>query len=204
MNYKAMQDRVIRYCSNREDLRTLVKEVINERQASLCTPFYFDALLETGTYNTVADTEDVTLDADVAVVRAVYDVDNARTLEYKEPEKYVTLNASTDYAGQPTMFTHMGGVLKLNVVPDDVYELRVLYQRFAEALSGDTDTSELPEDWHPIIVKLSASEMHSILGNTNRSQELKNEALGEINARVENRTASRRGKTGTVTIQRRS
>jgi hypothetical protein len=199
-----MQNRVVRYLGNREDLRTLVKEVINERQNSLCMPFVFSELFETVLVDTVAGTATISVGADAAVVRTVYDLSNKRGLEFVEPEAFDLLDNDVAYADRPTHYSSFSGLLYLYRVPDAVYNLRVRYQRFAAALVGDADVSELPVDWHPIVVKLAAGEIHDINGNTQRAHELKNEALGEISARQEVRTLSRRGKTGTVTIQRRA
>lgn len=195
-----MQDDVIGMVS-RPNIRDLVKRKLNERAKSLALPFRFKELEATSIVTTVAAQEGYSItDINIAVIDFARDLTNDVKLEIRDIEWLENQSSSSE--GAPEAIVHYGGGVIVYPTPDDVLDIRLRGRRFPVTMVADTDVCELPEDWHPIVVKLAASEMFFYYGHAERGMEMKNEALGEISSRQEVEVMERRRKPGQMGVTR--
>lgn len=201
MTFKEMQDRVLGYVDNRPDLLPIVKAMINERADSLAMPFEFPTLRGTAELVTAANTAFIALDPTVYVIQSAQILNPFAPLEVGDYETFDLADPSV--TGMPTTIIYGEGRAYFAPIPDGIYTIRYRFKRLPTPLEDDLEISELPRDWHPIVVKLAASELAFYVGMAQRGMELKNEALGEISGRQEVHTMTRRRQTGQVTPARR-
>jgi hypothetical protein len=113
--------------------------------------------------------------------------------------------ASSDFAvySLPHSVSFYGGYLYFDPIPAGVYALQL--DGFGIPITSDGDTElPFPFDWHPLLVKYTASDILFLKRNYESALALKNEALGDLSTRVEPRTFYRRQQKGQVHIDRRA
>ena len=205
MTFAQMQARVLLYIKDRPNLDQTVKDVINEEADGLALSFKFPNL---EINDTVVATVDNPASALVSTIYAVtnafiQDEDYRRELSMMEAEWYDQQNP-LHVSLTPTHYMQRGTTLIVYPTPDYAYTIGYRGVRLPTTMVADGDESELPRDWHPIIVKMAASEMLFMVGEDERAMSIKNEALGDIQTRQEVYTLGRRGKVGQISIARRS
>lgn len=200
-----MRDRVLLYLRNRPGHEATINSVLNEKTDGLAMPFFFPHLDIESDVATVAGTNIVTIPSLVYVAQKVLNLDApARSDKRIDVVEQDWIDSQDwEYTYRPKYASQFGTKLYLWPTPDVVYDLRVRGRRLPTPMDDDLDEPELPRDWHPIIAKLAASEMHFALGEDERAMAIKNEALGEISARQEVRTMQRRGQEGQIQIARK-
>lgn len=205
MNRLQLRTRVLMYLRNRPGYDTLINDLLNERMNSLAMPFMFPHLDLKEEVVTVADTAEVAVPAEFYVVQGVVNLTGWHGQQYKlafiELDEYDTLPNTRN--GIPSKWVQDGQEILFWLKPDAEYTMRLRGKRLPAQMSDDTHEPELPSDWHPLIAKLTASELHFLLGEDERGQALKNEALGEIATRQEVRTMQRSGEPGQVQVRRK-
>ncbi len=200
MTYAEMQARVLVMINNRPGQTQLIKDTLNERMVSLGLPFRFKKLEISEEVGGSYKLNSYLLVSAFQVVDFVTDRTNGNKLEGGDIEWYD--QQRLDMYGDPTHFVHYGSMLYLFPAPRASGTLVVRGRRFPVNMVNATDVCELPVDWHPIVVKLAASEILFILGHDERAMVFKNEALGEISGRQEIRSMERRNRIGQIGIVR--
>lgn len=82
-------------------------------------------------------------------------------------------------SGQPTVCSKFGGVLELNVVPDQDYSLKVSHYKDMDIISATTDTLSMPEDSEDIVIEGCYQYLGYLIGRWDLAA-----ALGGIQAKV--------------------
>lgn len=186
------------YIGQRTDVSTdLISAMLNERMKMIAVPFKFDEHETTGTLVTVDGQDTIPL-PNAYVIESVVDLTNNRPLEYVDFSEYAEEDQL--YEGLPLGYTFYSSSLYLLPTPNGVYSLR-WYGFALPSASGATELP-FPVDWHPMIVKYTASDILFMVGNNERAMTLKNEALGDLGTRQEKRTIRRRKGSGQVSVER--
>lgn len=106
---------------------------------------------------------------------------NPTPLTYRRPEIFDVLTKGGDNAtlAYASIYTFSGRWIKIWPTPDvDHIDWHHVYGVKGEtAISDPGDSFTMDEHWHPIVVKLSAAEMASLLGWAARAQQWMGEAL---------------------------
>jgi hypothetical protein len=201
MNRAQLRERVKMYVQGRDQYDSLINDLLNEVCDSLAMPFEFQAL---------QDVEEVTYTASLGLfalvnepyaITSVRDLTNNRRLTLQDPDWYDDQDSTI--LGLPRSYVHFGNSLALYPIPDIDADLRIRSKRLPTPMNDDTDEPDgFPRDWHPIIYKLAASDLHFLLKEDQAGMMRKNEALAAISARQEVRTIEARSSTGRIIIER--
>lgn len=206
MTYDDAVARIRIYVGGREDgtgrsdvSNTLIGQMLNERIKMLCVPFRFPQHEATGEIATVLDTDTIAIPNNVYVIDRVFDLDNNRELDTVEFDSY--RRGSIYATGLPQTVAFYGSNLYITPTPDAVYDLVWYGFALPSDISGSTDLP-VPEDWHPLICKYTASDILFMKKQFESALALKNEALGDISTRIEPRTFQRMQGVGQISIER--
>jgi len=150
---------------------TAIKRALNNGQRAFTTRFLWDFLKKTEDVTTVASTEEYTLAAPCVVY-------NARNTTSNTPLSYITsdeldrYDANHSASGSPRFYIISGQTkastnvaatpnISLYPIPSGVYTIRVRsYKRLAD-LTGNSDISEIPEDFQEFMVHYACNVIMS-------------------------------------------
>lgn len=75
-----------------------------------------------------------------------------------------SLEHGENASGRPEHFYRSGGQIYLYPIPDGVYTIDYQYQVKPQSLSGDSATTELPENWEKVLVLGTQARLEKFLG----------------------------------------
>jgi hypothetical protein len=192
---------VVLYVKGRTAYTGLINDLLNEICDSLAMPFEFRALQSVETVTYTAGLTLFTLTGAPYAITSVRDLTNNKRLTMQDPDWFDDQDNSI--SGFPRSYVHFGDTLALYPFPDVNTSLRIRSKRLPVPMDDDADTPDgFPRDWHSIICKLAAAELHFILGEDQSGMMRKNEALADISARQEARTIENRSAEGRIIIER--
>jgi hypothetical protein len=189
------------YVQGRDQYDSLINDLLNEVCDSLAMPFEFHGLQNVENVTYTSATPLFPLVSEPYAIVSVRDLTNNRKLTLQDPDWYDDQDISV--TGIPRTYTHLGNILALYPIPDIDTSLRIRSKRLPVPMTADVDEPDgFPRDWHPIIYKLAASDLHFLLKEDQAGMMRKNEALSAISARQEVRTIEARSSTGRIIIER--
>ncbi|WP_213941190.1 hypothetical protein [Pseudomonas sp. dw_612] len=145
-NYSELQASVASWL-NRGDLTANIPDFITLAEAQLCTDLKTRAMEAKTTLVTVAGVNSVSLPTDMLEMRRLQVLGTYnQPLSYRSPDE-ISVDFSSNTAGQPVVFTVIGGNIELAPIPDAVYSLELTYQQRIPALSASNITNWLLSAW---------------------------------------------------------
>lgn len=134
-----------------------VKSWVNTAQAQIARSVEIPDLFTSTVITTVAGTADYALPADLIRINGLIDTMNLWPLRSVDDSDYLfaadQLNLIT---GRPELYAIApGAVAKLYPVPDAAYALTLTYYRRPPDLVNDTDVSQIPVDYHDLMVSFA-------------------------------------------------
>ena len=154
LNFGELKTQVAEFVqrSGDSDYKTKIGTWLKMSHQSLMDVYdYWTDLQATYTFTTVDGTEDYSMPTDFILPFRIFDMTNDRKLTIKTEEEYVESNIASvadategapEFAriyGSIGSGTSIQKVLKLGLIPDDAYSMRVLYKKKASNFSADTD-----------------------------------------------------------------
>lgn len=157
MTYLQMQDRVMALGGYGEADRDRIKTFINMTKRDLESRHgRFSWLEKQATINTVAGTATVALPSDLNTHgRLTPTTTNAPAPRFVEPLSFE--HDSDDHEasttrGVPQEYTVRNGTYIFRPIPDAVYTYTVKYWKFSAELTGNSDTTDIPETHEDILI----------------------------------------------------
>lgn len=168
---------------NRGEIRTLVREHINETGAA---GFWSDATLNThintankklnatiaaldedfftvsATFSTAAATKSYFLPSDFRFMRRLerYNASDPNDIVKLDEIRFPRTEMGGEWPfganGEPRRYVLRGNQVDLYPIPDAVYTLRIYYDQRQEVFSSDSDTPTSPADFHEMIAMYAA------------------------------------------------
>ena len=128
---------------DRTDLTDQIPDFIGLAEIRHRRDFKIRSLETRVTANTVADQEYYNLPADYISARNIQLNTNPKTsLEYLTPEQMDRIHAGSS-KGKPKAYSIIGNDLQLRPTPDSVYEIELLYHKYAQPLSDTNQSNEI-------------------------------------------------------------
>ena len=167
---------------NRGEIRTLVREHVNEATAG----FWSDATLNThintankklnatiaaldedfftvsATFSTAATTKSYSLPSDFRFMRRLerYNASDPNDIVKIDEIRFPRTEMGNEWPfganGEPRRYVLRGNQIDLYPIPDAVYTLRIYYDQRQETFSDDSDTPTSPADFHEMIAIYAA------------------------------------------------
>jgi hypothetical protein len=147
-SFAEMQDEVLEHQLNDTKYRPSVKRWLNDAQARVCRQASIRTEQVTEDYSTVSGTNTLALPDDYARLIDLRDTDNHNLLTPLELNVYDDLEPGS---GKPSDYVIIGMNIELYPNPDGVYDLTLRYWRLAAAMTVDSDTPEIPSDYHYLL-----------------------------------------------------
>lgn len=145
-------------------------------------------LERTATLDTANGTAAYSLAADADINSLIGDsvIETGSGLRLKEVDYTWPLQQGLDAAGRPDSFYRQENSLHLYPVPNAVYTLQYAYLIKPSKLSGDADTTALPEEWEHVLVQGALALLEKFLGESGFSESylLYREGLARLKARA--------------------
>jgi hypothetical protein len=202
--YETLYTKVLLRLPQPEQGKSLLaaKEGVNTAQKIIARVQDFDELVTTDTTNaaTVASTKTYHLVDDWSLTRPkdilslrLMDETNSRKLSYYSPRELDEIIPYVEQLGEQrsALYTQRGEYVDLLPIPDDAYDLYVMYSQWPLELSGDTDETSYSEI-DDVIIHLATVVAKDILDVTPKNtrvgydtlaKELLNLAVKEENSR---------------------
>jgi hypothetical protein len=177
MTFADMQTECLEHQLNDTKYRPSVKRWLNDAQARVCRQASIRTEQVTQTYSTTSGTNTLALPATYARkidLRNTTDQDLLNLLEMRE---YDDLSASS---GKPLWYIIIGANIELYPNPDATYPLTLRFWRLPATLTADTDTPEIPGDWHFILPYWALYRCFSRENDIEQASYWKNEWLTEL------------------------
>lgn len=159
MTFKEMQDEVLNH-GFAESFRSRVKNWLNEAQSRIARLFELPDLYQTTTITTVVNQHTYTLPSLIRL-NGVTNASSPSELTYVEDPADITYsNQSGQNLGEPQYYTFSGSSLILSPIPDAVYTLTLDFYGSPSTLTGDSDNSVLPSDYHDVMISYALSRAY--------------------------------------------
>lgn len=181
MNFLEMQNEVLNHGFNPEVYRARVKNWLNEAQGRISRLLELPDLYTTSQIVTVQGTDTYDLPSGAIRVNGVVNASSPMELTYVEDPADVNYsNYNGQNLGEPQYYTFTGSSLRLSPVPDTAYTLTVDYYSRPSTLSGDTDTSSLPSDYHDVMISYALSRAYRSEDDMQMSQFFYSEFMRDL------------------------
>lgn len=148
MNLLALRNEVLNHGFDPIAFGARINQYLNDAQALICrrVDYYVDeASLD---FNTISGTSNYPQPADFARDRALRETDVQVELTQVDLRM---IDRSAPMTGPPRFYALDGVTLHLFPTPDNVYPMELRYWKLPAALVNDTDTSNIPADWHHML-----------------------------------------------------
>lgn len=147
-------DALERLNSSQVEARSRIKRFVNEWHRRICSEVGLEYLLRDGetTISVVAGTNEYTLAAVVRKIRSIQDETNNITLLETTLPLLREMDPGEDATGLPTHYAHRSDrKIKLYPSPSANGTLTVDYEAQISDLDDDSDTPNVPEDFHYLL-----------------------------------------------------
>lgn len=161
MTFKEMQDEVLNH-GFPEGYRNRVKNWLNEAQSRITRIFELPQLYKTTTIQTISGTDlyDVS-GTNIIRLNGITNASSPSELTFvDDPADLVYQNQAGQNMGEPQYYSLEGSSIRLSPVPDTVYTLAVDFYGAASPLTGDTNISDIPSDYHDVMISYALSKAY--------------------------------------------
>jgi len=119
--------------------------------------FFFPQLETYSAPSTSDGVKYVETPSDALVIRQVYDSTNNRLLRNISQSEYLsyTDRSTTTAEGEPTEWVRNGAYINFHPTPDATYALEVHYRKIPAAMTSDSATTEIGDEWDDVIVQMA-------------------------------------------------
>lgn len=148
--FSALQDEVLAHQFADSKYRPYVKVWINEGQKYICLQADIRTEITSQSYATVNGTATLSLPSNYARCVDLSNTDDQRVLEQMDLRDY---DDAVIASGSPVFWVVVGSNVTLYPTPDNAYNLRLRYWKLPTDLSGDTDTPEIPSQYHHLLIR---------------------------------------------------
>lgn len=155
---------------------------INFAYLDLAGSVDFEVLEEDETVATVASTQTIDAPDNAMVVKLIRDTTNDNLLGWVPKGELFRRSASVE--GRPTNWTRHGSLIYLHPIPDDAFDLFVVFKTSPTLFASEADVSVLPDIWDPAIFLLSVHHGLQALGDEQRSAAWFSRAVSYIQSRM--------------------
>lgn len=177
--FKEMQDEVINH-GFPESYRSRIRNWLNEAQSRIANLFELPELYQTTTIQTVINQSSYSL-PNMTRLNGVTNADSPSELSYLGDTADVTFyNQNGQNLGEPQYYALSGSNLLLTPIPDAVYTLTVDFYGRASTLTGDSDVSVLPSDYHDVMVSYALSRAYRSEDDPQMSQFFYSEFMRDL------------------------
>ena len=129
--------------------RPLVKKWLNDAQRRAVIESEFRTQEASESYSTTASDATYVLPTNFSRLIDLFNTETHEQLTPLDPREYDELPEST---GRPYAYTVIGSELNLYATPDGVYPLKLRYWRLPADMVEDTDTPEIPVQYHELLI----------------------------------------------------
>ena len=155
---------------DRTDLTDSIPDFIGLAEIRHRRDFKIRSLETRVTANTVADQEYYNLLADYISARNIQlNTDPKTPLEYLTPEQMDRIHAGSS-KGKPKAYSIIGNDLQLRPTPDSVYQIELLYHKYAKPLSDSNQSNEILANHPDVYLYGALVEAEPYLQNDKRIQ----------------------------------
>lgn len=172
MNFEQLKAKVKFRVGNRTDIDNLIADNINRAYIDIATRerfvaggktivfpqnFYFPTLLAEASFNTSNAIQSYTLADNVLWIIAMRNDTNNMPINLKTFRDFYRFIGMTTGVGSPTMAYYQNQKVWLYPIPDKSYKITYWYKKKPALLVRNTDTPELPEEWHEAVFLLAVA-----------------------------------------------
>lgn len=145
---------------------------LNEAQGRVSRMVDVPALHSTGSISTVAGTAAYSLASTFLRMDRVYYTDMEWVIYPMDPGDLRATQYPTNQTGRPEQYAivQSGTDLQFTPIPDGVYSVQYEYWRRPATLTNDSDTPEIPSDYHDILVSYALSKCYRSEDDAQMSQ----------------------------------
>ena len=155
---------------DRTDLTDQIPDFIALTEVRHRRDFKIRSLETRVTTNTVADQEYYNLPDNYIALRNIQlNTDPKTSLEYLTPEQMDRVYAGS-IKGKPKAFSIIGNDLQLRPTPDGVYQIELLYHKYAQPLSDSNQSNEILANHPDVYLYGALVEAEPYLQNDKRIQ----------------------------------
>ena len=147
--YLSLQNEVLEHQFSETKYRPLVKTWLNQAQRRAVIESEIRTQESSQTYSTESGVATYTLPTNFARLIDFFNTETHEILSPLDPKDYDSLPAST---GRPSAYAVLGNSLTLYATPDGVYPLELRYWKLPADMSADSDTPEIPVQYHELLV----------------------------------------------------
>lgn len=135
---------------------TTLNEHINSAYRDIAGRFRFHAARKICNFPTENGTKDYGLPADCEVLLNVRDETNGVKLSKTDyADDAMQASEDDETTGPPEKYIRYRNFIRIEPMPDDVYDIRLWYKAGIVDLALDADLPVLPASWHEGIIKLA-------------------------------------------------
>ena len=148
MNFKQMQDNVMYRLDNTDtNLRTHVKDWLNEAQDEFCNAADFFFMEADKTYTTTADQANESLPSNFSKVHTIWQTETPSELVYCNVHRFRESYPNPTTTGKSLLYRMFSGELHFYPIPDAAFSIYMRYYKIPTAMSADGDTGDVPARW---------------------------------------------------------
>ena len=168
-NYSELKSAIADWL-DRTDLTDSIPDFITLAETRHRRDFKLRRMETRVTANTVADTEYYNLPDNFVAMRNIQlNTDPKTALEYLTPEQMDRVYAGS-IKGKPKAFSIIGNDLQLRPTPDGVYQIELLYHKYAQPLSDSNQSNEILANHPDVYLYGALVEAEPYLQNDKRIQ----------------------------------
>ena len=161
MNFLEMQDEVLNHGFDPSYYRNRVKNWLNEAQGRIARFMEIPDFYVTSTVTTIIGTDTYSLPSDVVRINGLTNASSPVELTFvNDPADIQYANQAGQGVGEPLYYTLAGSNICLSPVPDAVYTLTLDYYKSPSTLSSDTQTSDIPSQYHDVMISYALSRAY--------------------------------------------
>lgn len=177
-----MQNEVLAHGFDSSVYRPRVRNWLNEAQSRIARILELPSLYTTSTITTASGTDTYSLSSDVIRINGITNASSPNELTYvNDPADINYTNYAGQNMGEPQFYTLSGqSSIRLSPVPDDAYTLTVDYYKSPTTLSGDSDVSALPADYHDVMISYALSRAYRSEDDSQMSQFFYSEFMRDL------------------------
>lgn len=182
MNFLELQNEVLNHGFDQTAYRTRVKNWLNEAQSRIARILELPNLYTTTNLVTIVGTDTYTMPTGVVRINGITNANSPSELTYVEDAADIGYyNQAGQNMGEPQYYTLSGGTsIRLSPVPDAVYTLIIDYYQTPSALANDTDISNLPSDYHDVMISYALSRAYRSEDDMQMSQFFYSEFMRDL------------------------
>lgn len=147
--YLELQNEVLEHQFSETKYRPLVKKWLNQAQRRAVIESEFRTLESSETYSTEVGKAAYVLPTNYGRFIDFFNTETHEELQPVDPREFDELPESQ---GRPYAYTVIGSELNLYATPDGVYPLKLRYWRLPADMAADSDTPEIPVQYHELLV----------------------------------------------------